>query len=143
LNSKQKKRQGAPRSEWEQGQTIVEFALVISLLFLLIFGIVEFSRLFFAYATMSHGVREAARYGVVHPGRTPELVSDIKEVALDRIFLIGGSASITVTYPFSVAGDYQCSHLCPIQVRAASNYDPWTPIVPSLEIVAQATMHHE
>ncbi|MGC9334639.1 MAG: TadE/TadG family type IV pilus assembly protein, partial [Anaerolineae bacterium] len=39
----------------EEGQTIVEFALVISLLFLIVFGIFEFSRLFFAYGTMSHG----------------------------------------------------------------------------------------
>jgi hypothetical protein len=125
--------------EAQRGQTIVEFAMVMSLLFLLIFGIIEFSRLFFAYATMSHGVREAARYGVVHHGDIP----NIKEVAQDRIFLIGGSASISVTYPVSFSGSYTCSHRCPVQVRAASLYNAWTPIVPDFEIVAQATMHHE
>ncbi|MGD8491945.1 MAG: pilus assembly protein, partial [Anaerolineae bacterium] len=104
-----------------------------------IFGIIEFSRLFFAYATMSHGVREAARYGVVHHGEIP----DIKKVAQDKIFLIGGTASISVTYPISISGSSTCPHLCPVQVRAASTYNAWTPLVPDFEIVAQATMHHE
>ena len=58
MSRHQSERDGDQR---ERGQTIVEFALVISFLFLIIFGIVEFSRLFFSYATMSHGTREAAR----------------------------------------------------------------------------------
>ena len=55
------------RGQGEDGQGIVEFALVAGFLLLILFGIVDFSRLFFAYATMSHGVREGARYGIIHP----------------------------------------------------------------------------
>jgi Flp pilus assembly protein TadG len=134
------KSRGSSRSS-QGGQTLVEFALVISILFLIVFGIFEFSRLFFAYGTMSHGVREAARYAVIHPG--PEHEADIIDEALSRIFLIGGIANVTVSYPDSVGGDPYCSHRCRVVVEATSTYNPWTPLVPSFEMVARATLHIE
>jgi len=45
------------------GQAMVEFALVLPLLLLVMFGIVEFGRLFFSYAMVSAASREGARYG--------------------------------------------------------------------------------
>ena len=44
------------------GQGLVEFALVLPLLLLLIFGLVEFGRLFQAWLTLEHAARQAARY---------------------------------------------------------------------------------
>jgi hypothetical protein len=126
--------------ETERGQTIVEFALVISFLFLIIFGIVEFSRLFFSYATMSHGTREAARYGTVHPGETAQIVS----LAESTMFLVGNTAVVTAIYPDSDTSGYEyCPHKCRIIVRATSDYNPWFPFVPEFQIVAQTTMHFE
>jgi hypothetical protein len=125
---------------FQKGQTLVEFALVISILFLVIFGIIEFSRLFFAYGTMSYGVRDGARYAIVNPGQDTEIIN----LAESRIFLIGGTASVTVSYiPAEEGGNPYCAHKCKVVVRATSTYDPWTPIVPSFEIVAQATQHIE
>jgi hypothetical protein len=123
----------------QQGQTTVEFALVIGVLFLVILGIIEFSRLFFAYGTMSQGVREAARYGVIHPGHDAEIV----KVAESKIFLIDGAADVSVTYPDSVDGDPYCRHQCRITITATSAYDAWTPLVPDFQIVARATLHIE
>jgi Flp pilus assembly protein TadG len=51
----------------EKGQEVVEFALVIPLLFLLIFGIIDFSNIIFSYDTISNATREGARYGIIHP----------------------------------------------------------------------------
>lgn len=45
----------------ETGQSLVEFALVLPLLILLLFGIVDFGRVFHAYLTIDHVGREAAR----------------------------------------------------------------------------------
>ena len=58
----------------QKGQTTVEFALVVGLLLILLFGIIDFSRLLFAYATMSNGVREGARYGIIHPGQDDQII---------------------------------------------------------------------
>ena len=51
-----------------RGQTLVEFALVAPVLFLLVFGIIEFGLLLHAYITMQHAVDEAARYAVTGEG---------------------------------------------------------------------------
>ncbi|MGJ7919181.1 TadE/TadG family type IV pilus assembly protein [Neobacillus sp. LXY-4] len=45
----------------EKGQSLVEFALVLPVLLLLLFGIVDFGRIFHAYLTIDQAGREAAR----------------------------------------------------------------------------------
>ncbi len=123
-----------------RGQTIVEFALVVSFLFLILFGIVDFSRLFFAYATMANGVREGARYGVVHPDDDAGIVGHAQAMMV----LIGDEASVTVDFPDSDEyGNSRCSHYCRVVVMATCDFDVWTPIIPAVEIRAQSTMHVE
>lgn len=46
------------------GQSLVEFVLVVPLLFLLLFGIMEFGRYFYTRLTLREAVAEAARYAV-------------------------------------------------------------------------------
>jgi len=133
----------------EKGQTAVEFALVMSFLFLIVFGIVEFSRLFFAYATMSHGVREGARVGITHSNwEFAQLESEIQNVVQSRMVLIGGTATVTVTTPDEDplqpgSDEYQCPHYCSVVVRAESRYNPWIPLLPGFDMVAQSKMHFE
>jgi Flp pilus assembly protein TadG len=50
----------------EQGVALVEFALVAPLLFLLLFGIVEFGWAFVQYLDVRHGAREGARLAAVN-----------------------------------------------------------------------------
>jgi hypothetical protein len=129
-----------PTTQEERGQATVEFALVILFLLLLLFGIVDFSRLFFAYATMSNAVREGARYAIVHPEDT----AGIENQARAMMVIVGGQADITVQFPDTDAGgNPYCSHYCRVVVRATSDFNVWTPIIPNLQIVAQATMHVE
>src|SRR5436190_7967537 len=45
-----------------RGQTLVEFALTLPLLLLLMFGIIEFGRIFQAWVTLQNAARTAARY---------------------------------------------------------------------------------
>jgi Flp pilus assembly protein TadG len=129
----------------ERGQATLEFALVSLFLFLILFGIIDFSRLFFAYATMSHGVREAARFGIVHP----EQDEQIRQVAQSSIVLLGGTPVITVEYPGrddDTTGETAgcvTPYYCRIRVRAVCDLNVWTPVIPSVRIEAQATMHFE
>jgi Flp pilus assembly protein TadG len=50
-----------------EGQDLVEFALVVPILLLLLFGILEMGRLVFTYNTLANAAREGARFGIVHP----------------------------------------------------------------------------
>ena len=45
------------------GQSLLEFALVFPIILLIIFGIIEFSRVLFTYVAVSMASREGARYG--------------------------------------------------------------------------------
>lgn len=51
-----------------RGQGLLEFALIVPLLVLLIFGSIDTSRAVSAYIALSQMAREAARYSVVHAG---------------------------------------------------------------------------
>ena len=59
----------------KKGQAMVEFALVLPLLLLLLFGIIEFGRLMLIYASVSTASREAARWGSA-AGGTPGMDND-------------------------------------------------------------------
>jgi len=48
----------------EKGAAAVEFALTAMLLFTLIFGVIDFSYIFWGTLSMQHAVREGARYAV-------------------------------------------------------------------------------
>lgn len=128
------------RARDQKGQATLEFALVISFLLLVLFGIIDFSRIFFAYATMSNGVREGARYAIIHP----EDIDGIKERAGAMMVILGSDASIDVGFPGEDDGDRPgCtdSHICRVVVTATSDFSVWTPIIPNLQIEARATMH--
>ena len=50
----------------ERGAAAVEFAIVCSLLFLVVFGIIEFSMLLYDKAVITNASREGARAGIVY-----------------------------------------------------------------------------
>lgn len=53
------------RLQEERGQAMVELAIIMPLLLLLVFGIVEFGRIYSAYITVNHASREGARAAAV------------------------------------------------------------------------------
>jgi len=63
----------------QRGQQLVEFALLLPLLLLLLFGIIEFGIAVFRYDTIANASREIARYGIV------QLVQLNKEEAKEAI----------------------------------------------------------
>lgn len=123
----------------ERGQALLEFALVMVILFLLLFAIIDFARIFFAYSTMSNGVREGARFAIVHPQNN----GPIETAALRMMIVVGGEVDVDVIFPDTLAGKECRSHACAVQVIATSDFPIWTPVIPNIQIVAQATMHIE
>lgn len=50
----------------DRGTALVEFALVLPILLVLLFGVIDFGRAFLLRSTLAAGVREGARAGAVH-----------------------------------------------------------------------------
>jgi hypothetical protein len=140
------------RQDREDGQSLVEFAFVIIFLLIVIFGVIDFARLFFAYATMSNGAREGARFGIVAPplSASPGEIScddpDIIARAHEMMVLIGAEADVEVFCPGDDDGnEVGCTtpHECRIQVVVTSSFPMWTPVLPSMNLEARASMHFE
>lgn len=52
----------------DAGQSLVEFALIAPVFFLVVLGLIDATRAVFAYNTIANASREGARYGIVHGG---------------------------------------------------------------------------
>jgi len=108
----------------ERGVAVVEFALVLPLLVLLLFGIVEFSLILYDKAIITNASREGARTGILYRYPTPtqaELQASVKDVidqyCQNRLISLGAASSVqtTVIPGGSNPGD-------PLAVRVDYNY---------------------
>lgn len=64
----------------ERGQAMVEFALVLPVFMLLIFGIIDFGMGFHTWITVTNSAREGARLGAVR-GTEAEIVQRVHDTA--------------------------------------------------------------
>ena len=78
------------------GGTAIEFAFAAPVLFMFLFGIIEFGRALFTQGVMQYALYEASRYAAVHYS---DPTSTIKDVATGKFILIDPSniSSFTVT----------------------------------------------
>lgn len=98
------------RSKRENGQVLVEYALVLPVLLLVLFGIIEFGIIVFSHDTIANAAREGARYGAVHSGdawgietAARRLTSGLDEARLQVSSTTTGSVvRVEVVYPVSL-----------------------------------------
>ena len=82
------------RRKPSRGQTLVEFALIVPLFVLLLFGIVDFGRAVLASNSIANAAREGARTAIVN-----QRVSDIQDRIIDQATGVGLAASdIRIAY---------------------------------------------
>jgi Flp pilus assembly protein TadG len=109
----------------EQGQAMVEFAMILPILLILVFGIIQFGILFNNYLTLTDAVRVGARQAAVSrtlpdPVGTAEArvrsaaATSLTDADLDvtvtpydplsgqATFVQGGDVTVTATYPYSI-----------------------------------------
>jgi Flp pilus assembly protein TadG len=109
----------------EQGQAMVEFAIVLPILLMLVFGIVQFGITFNHYLTLTDAVRAGARQAAVSriasdpAGAAEARVRSAASGSLDDAdldvtvtpydpqsgqakFAQGGDVTVTATYPYSI-----------------------------------------
>jgi Flp pilus assembly protein TadG len=106
------------RSKRENGQTMVEFALVLPILLMLLLGVIQFGIAFNNYLAVTDAVRAGARQGAVArylpPGdRCPSVENRVRESAdnLDQAklgvtcastFVPGEDVTVSASYPYSI-----------------------------------------
>jgi Flp pilus assembly protein TadG len=95
----------------QKGAAMVEFAIVMPLLLMLVFGMVEFSIMFYDQAVITNASREGARAGIVYsfPNRISagEITTTVGTYSSGRLITFGGSnqASTSVSGQCNNAGD--------------------------------------
>ena len=78
------------------GQSMIEFALVLPMLLVLVFGIIEFGNAWRHYQLITNTAREGARIAVL-PSSTAAIVDSVINDRLDRSGLDASKATITKT----------------------------------------------
>lgn len=90
----------------EKGTALVEFAIVAPLLFVILFGIIEFGILLYDKAMITNASREGARAGIVfnHPNRITD--AEINAVVMNycQDYLISFDSGSTLTVLISRTG---------------------------------------
>ncbi|MGN0334309.1 MAG: TadE/TadG family type IV pilus assembly protein [Lachnospiraceae bacterium] len=76
----------------EKGQATVEFALILPIFILLVFGIIDFGWLFYNKIQVNNASREGARYAVVHWDEEDYITNTETKVTA-----VLSGASVTVT----------------------------------------------
>ena len=102
-----------------KGQALVEFALIIPMLLLLVFGVIEFGRIFGAGLTVNNSAREGARLGAI--GATDSAIitrvtnsAGILDSSLVAVTITptessrvrGGDIQVNVSYPVTVVAPF-------------------------------------
>lgn len=152
---KLRKRMGIRCRFEARGQSLVELALILPVLMLVLVGILDFGRAFYAYNAISNAAREGARYGTIHPTNTdsdgfppydgPET---IEGKAVAQVFILDQEQfRVRVRFPdpariddaFCIANPYDPACLNsdpgsgdPIEVTVIYRFQPLTPLVSRL-----------
>jgi|ERR1035437_490404 Flp pilus assembly protein TadG len=104
----------------ERGQSLIETALMIVIIFTVVFWIFEIGWLMYTYSVMADAANEGVRHAIVHSGGdvsgTQTTVTNFAHASLHNVSAI----TINVTDP---DGDYLPPHL--VRVTVSYTYVPW------------------
>ena len=123
----------------ESGASAVEFALLLPVLMLILFGIVEFGLALHRQAILTNASREGARLGIVQsvPAITAAAVDTAINNYLGPAGINPGSVTRTIVgVPGSVTG-------LPVIVTLTLPYTPITSFISPINLVARTEMRHE
>ena len=95
---KEKSRVLTKKYRKEKGQSLVEFAVILPVLLIIVFGIIDFGWLFYNQAALNNSCREGARFAVVNTGKTDRLTLIQTKVLAVSPASIKTGMTITTTY---------------------------------------------
>jgi Flp pilus assembly protein TadG len=101
----------------EKGQSLVEFVLILPVLLIILAGVLDLGRLYFAYVAVTDAAAEGAAYAAIYPDDS-DGVKDRAQAAsgglveIDRSLVLidppptvasGAPITVTVSYTFTLA----------------------------------------
>ena len=108
-----------------KGQALVELALSVMLLFLLVFGIVEFGRALFIYNTLNNAAREGARRAAVTPATTWN-IDELKSFVIAKVPINQSDVVVNIEPATPPTGPGNIKVTATIQFRTiAGGIIPW------------------
>ena len=119
-----RKRLRSRRDARDSGAAAVEFALVLPILLLLVFGIVDFGRLYFTQITLTDAAREGARVlaleGAAGSGYSATQASDDAEARVqDAVSGVDGAVNVS---------SGTCTDGQPVTVTVTTDFSFLTPL---------------
>jgi len=128
----------------ENGQNLVEFALILPMLLFVVFGVLDLGRIFFATINLTNAAREGVRYLTLHPDDVDISFGGSKGVAVDEAIYGGipisvGDVSVTCTNVVDDADS--CDSGTPATVSVEYDFNSvlgW--ITPTIHLSRSATM---
>jgi len=102
----------------EKGQSLLEFALIVPILLIILAGVLDLGRLYYAYVSVTDAAAEGASYAAIHPqaNERAEVLQRAQEasgalVQIDPTMVqvdcpavaAGAPITVTVSYSFTVA----------------------------------------
>lgn len=107
-----------------KGQGLLEFALVILILFIVIFGVMVLAQIFQVKVVLNNAAREGVRYLSIHPMDNIGSFSGTKAAALAEAQNSGVelTSSDVLTSCSIDAGTGFCASGYPVEVRVIKNY---------------------
>ena len=126
----------------ESGASAVEFALLLPVLMMILFGIIEFGLALYRQAILTNASREGARLGIVQS--IPAITNGQINATIDSYLTAAGIPAGNVTRNI-VAGGVTGT---PVQVTLTLPYTyavlpGLTSIAPTINLTAQTVMRHE
>lgn len=112
----------------EDGQAMVEFALILPIFLLILCGIIDFGWLFYNQLSLNNACREGARYAVVHTAENADTRSIINHIEnMSTTVFANDGVDITVEYTSPAdptSGD--------VKVRIQADISFFTPVLSSV-----------
>ncbi len=128
---------------WEKGQTLVETALVLPLVFVLLLGILEFGRILIIQQALTSAAREGVRQGAIHMDDAMALTT-ADAVATDYLTRTGVNLNLTDTHAIFLVLNGSPAIEVQIDYAYTSGLIAWVPgLSDSFSLQSRAVMRRE
>jgi len=122
------------RSSVHQGQSLVEFALVLPILAILLLGAVDLTRAFYYYIVLENATREAARVLIDYPYQFDDsaacaaAVREAQGYITPALSCSGGTPTVTISpaVDLTLVPPHRVPGRKPVTVTASTTFTPMT-----------------
>jgi Flp pilus assembly protein TadG len=119
------------------GQSTTEFALVLPILLMLLFGIIQFSLVLYTYGFVAYSARTASRYASIHSSQNAHPATSASiQTYVNGLADAVDTSKLTVTSTWAPNNNPGSA----VTIKVSYPFTPFTPYVSSATITVSSTM---